>query len=60
MRQGGESQGVQVYVKASQRRIIAILIHYTFRLRIFTFPHSPASAAMAAAFARMDSTRITS
>lgn len=28
MRQGGEPQGVQVYVKASQRRIIAILIHY--------------------------------
>ena len=60
MRQGGESQGVQVYVKASQRRIIAILIHYTFRLRTFTFLHSPASVAMAAAFARMDSTRITS
>ena len=32
MRQGGEPQGVQIkYVKASQHRIIAILIHYKYK-----------------------------
>ena len=29
----------KLYVKAIQRRIIEILIHYTFRLRTFTFLH---------------------